>query len=325
MAAALQHDARRARALAPRARRLRALPAPARRRRLARAAHAGDVAAHEHRGPAGRGRRAARRRPHAPARGRPRRDRGADGADHRRHRARPRRRAAAGRRGRAARRARRRGRRARAAPARRTRRSTPSSSRRSSRGCPSASGAPSTTCSTTPPSTRRDGSVVEVGLRGGELTVRDHGPGIPAAERAHVFDRFYRGATRAGGPGSGLGLAIVRQVAETHGGSIAVEEAPGGGALFRLRAGARSAADAAPGETEAAASPEPRPPSCRAPRAAPTGRSESGSGAQRGEPSPRRPCRRSTSGSGSAARPRTSARAAARAPTCAGAYGSADR
>ena len=78
-------------------------------------------------------------------------------------------------------------------------------------------------------------SVVDVVLRGGELTVRDRGPGIPAAERPHVFDRFYRGTAARGRPGSGLGLAIVRQVAETHGGSIAVEEAPGGGALFRLR------------------------------------------------------------------------------------------
>ena len=78
-------------------------------------------------------------------------------------------------------------------------------------------------------------SVVDVVLRAGELTVRDRGPGIPADERAHVFDRFYRGAAARGRPGSGLGLAIVRQVAETHGGSIAVEEAPGGGALFRLR------------------------------------------------------------------------------------------
>ena len=79
-----------------------------------------------------------------------------------------------------------------------------------------------------------EGTVVEVVLRGGELTVRDHGPGIPAEERPHVFDRFYRGASARGRPGSGLGLAIVRQVAETHGGTIAVEEAPGGGALFRL-------------------------------------------------------------------------------------------
>ncbi len=90
------------------------------------------------------------------------------------------------------------------------------------------------------------GTVVEVALRDGELTVRDHGPGIPAADRPHVFDRFYRGETARGRPGSGLGLAIVRQVAQTHGGSIAVEQAPGGGALFRLRLGrvdARSPSD----------------------------------------------------------------------------------
>jgi two-component system, OmpR family, sensor histidine kinase MprB len=80
-----------------------------------------------------------------------------------------------------------------------------------------------------------DGAVVEVGLRDGALTVLDHGPGIPAADRPHVFDRFYRGSGARGRPGSGLGLAIVRQVAETHGGTIAVDEAPGGGALFTLR------------------------------------------------------------------------------------------
>ncbi|MEJ7825604.1 MAG: HAMP domain-containing sensor histidine kinase [Solirubrobacteraceae bacterium] len=79
-----------------------------------------------------------------------------------------------------------------------------------------------------------DESVVEVALRGGELSVRDHGPGIPEGDRAHVFDRFYRGATARGRPGSGLGLAIVRQVAETHGGTIAVHEGAGGGSRFVL-------------------------------------------------------------------------------------------
>ncbi|HEX4344612.1 MAG TPA: ATP-binding protein [Solirubrobacteraceae bacterium] len=79
------------------------------------------------------------------------------------------------------------------------------------------------------------GTVVEVLLAGGELSVRDHGPGIPAADRPHVFDRFYRGATARGRPGSGLGLAIVRQVAETHGGTVAVYEGAGGGSRFVLR------------------------------------------------------------------------------------------
>jgi two-component system sensor histidine kinase MprB len=80
-----------------------------------------------------------------------------------------------------------------------------------------------------------DHGTVEVRVSGdGTVTVRDHGPGIPAAERDHVFDRFWRGADARARPGSGLGLAIVRQVAESHGGSVAVEAAPGGGALFRL-------------------------------------------------------------------------------------------
>ena len=71
-------------------------------------------------------------------------------------------------------------------------------------------------------------------LADGAVTVRDHGPGIPAAEREHAFDRFWRGSDARARPGSGLGLAIVRQVAESHGGTVVVEDAPGGGALFRL-------------------------------------------------------------------------------------------
>jgi two-component system sensor histidine kinase MprB len=89
-----------------------------------------------------------------------------------------------------------------------------------------------------------DGTVIEVAVRAGALAVRDHGPGIPAADRPHVFDRFYRGSGARGRPGSGLGLAIVRQVAETHGGTIAVDEAPGGGALFTLRLPVLEAGDA---------------------------------------------------------------------------------
>ena len=62
------------------------------------------------------------------------------------------------------------------------------------------------------------GGVVEVGVRGGEVAVRDHGPGVPGAEAPFVFDRFFRGDGARGRTGSGLGLAIVRQVAESHGG-----------------------------------------------------------------------------------------------------------
>src|SRR6185295_10522079 len=83
--------------------------------------------------------------------------------------------------------------------------------------------------------------VVEVGVTGGEVTVRDHGPGVAPADAPHVFDRFYRGAGARDRPGSGLGLAIVRQVAEAHGGTVALEDAPGGGAMFRLALPARTA------------------------------------------------------------------------------------
>jgi two-component system sensor histidine kinase MprB len=80
----------------------------------------------------------------------------------------------------------------------------------------------------------RPGGVVEVRLAGGELTVRDHGPGLAADDLPHLFDRFYRGEGARDHPGSGLGLAIVRQVAEQHGGTVTAENPPGGGALFRL-------------------------------------------------------------------------------------------
>jgi two-component system sensor histidine kinase MprB len=88
--------------------------------------------------------------------------------------------------------------------------------------------------------------VVEVDVRGGELTVRDHGPGVSDADAPHVFDRFYRGAGARDRPGSGLGLAIVRQVADCSGGRAEVERAPGGGARFRLALPGRPVADDAP-------------------------------------------------------------------------------
>jgi two-component system, OmpR family, sensor histidine kinase MprB len=81
----------------------------------------------------------------------------------------------------------------------------------------------------------RDGSSVDVMLANGELVVRDYGPGIAAEDRERVFDRFYRATAARSLPGSGLGLAIVREIAEAHGGTVSAEEAPGGGALLRLR------------------------------------------------------------------------------------------
>jgi two-component system sensor histidine kinase MprB len=76
---------------------------------------------------------------------------------------------------------------------------------------------------------------IELTVAGGEVIVRDHGPGVPAADRPFIFDRFYRSDAARGQPGSGLGLAIVRQIAESHGGRVEFEDASGGGTRFRLK------------------------------------------------------------------------------------------
>ena len=78
------------------------------------------------------------------------------------------------------------------------------------------------------------GQVVEVTVDVDGVAVRDHGPGIAADDRPHIFDRFYRGSTSRRLPGTGLGLAIVRQVTETHGGAVQVLDPECGGAEFRL-------------------------------------------------------------------------------------------
>ncbi len=85
------------------------------------------------------------------------------------------------------------------------------------------------------------GGAVEVRLAGGELTVRDYGPGIAPADLPHVFDRFYRSLSARAVPGSGLGLAVAREVARGHGGTIETEAADGGGTLMRLTVPARPA------------------------------------------------------------------------------------
>ena len=81
------------------------------------------------------------------------------------------------------------------------------------------------------------GGVVEVELRDGTLSVRDHGSGFGPDDLPHVFERFYRADKARGMPGSGLGLAIVQQTAEAHGGFADATNAPGGGALMRLNLG----------------------------------------------------------------------------------------
>jgi two-component system sensor histidine kinase TctE len=68
----------------------------------------------------------------------------------------------------------------------------------------------------------------------GHVSVSDWGPGVAAADRAHIFERFWRGRG-ARHTGAGLGLAIVAEIARAHGGTVEVDQAIGGGALFTLK------------------------------------------------------------------------------------------
>jgi two-component system, OmpR family, sensor kinase len=81
-------------------------------------------------------------------------------------------------------------------------------------------------------------SVTVAPVRDGlEIAVADQGPGIPEAHLPQIFDRFYRvdpARTSSLAGGTGLGLAIVQAIAETHGGSVAVRNREGGGALFTV-------------------------------------------------------------------------------------------
>jgi two-component system sensor histidine kinase MprB len=97
-----------------------------------------------------------------------------------------------------------------------------------------------------------DGASVEIELAGGELAVRDHGPGFAEADLPHIFERFYRADSARALPGSGLGLAIVRQAAEAHGGRVQAANATGGGALLRVSFGPtlRTQAEASAGAAQ---------------------------------------------------------------------------
>ncbi|MFL5912575.1 MAG: sensor histidine kinase [Gaiellaceae bacterium] len=69
------------------------------------------------------------------------------------------------------------------------------------------------------------------------VTVRDHGPGLPAGDADALFERFWRSDPGRGrGPaGAGLGLSIVAAIVHAHGGSVHAENAPGDGASFSVR------------------------------------------------------------------------------------------
>jgi signal transduction histidine kinase len=67
------------------------------------------------------------------------------------------------------------------------------------------------------------------------ITVTDNGPGVPATEREAIFRRLYRGDSSRSQRGLGLGLSMVKAIVEAHGGSVLVDDAPGGGARFTVR------------------------------------------------------------------------------------------
>ncbi|MFJ9105551.1 ATP-binding protein [Streptomyces sp. NPDC102405] len=80
-----------------------------------------------------------------------------------------------------------------------------------------------------------EGGTIEVRLTEGVLTVRDHGPGIPADELPYVFDRFWRSPDARALPGSGLGLSIVARTVQQAGGEVTLGPAGDGGTIATVR------------------------------------------------------------------------------------------
>jgi signal transduction histidine kinase len=78
------------------------------------------------------------------------------------------------------------------------------------------------------------GTTVEIAVASdGVIRVMDRGPGVPRADREHIFQRFWRRDRRRGG-NAGLGLAIVARIAAMHGARVDIDERPGGGAIFAI-------------------------------------------------------------------------------------------
>jgi signal transduction histidine kinase len=84
-----------------------------------------------------------------------------------------------------------------------------------------------------------DGGSIDIELRASPteayIGIRDHGVGIPAADRPHVFERGYRASTAGAIPGTGLGLFISAEIVKLHGGRITCLAPPDGGTLVELR------------------------------------------------------------------------------------------
>jgi signal transduction histidine kinase len=68
-----------------------------------------------------------------------------------------------------------------------------------------------------------------------DVHVEDRGPGVAAADRARIFERFARAGGQKVGTGSGLGLSIVEQTVRNHGGDVWCADREGGGAAFIVR------------------------------------------------------------------------------------------
>jgi two-component system OmpR family sensor kinase len=104
----------------------------------------------------------------------------------------------------------------------------------------------------TPPGTAIDVSVEARGERA-VLKVRDHGPGLPTTDTETLFERFSRmGKGRERGrAGAGLGLAIVAGIVAAHGGRVAAENAPDGGARFTVELPVRAVRAERPAATSA--------------------------------------------------------------------------
>ena len=75
---------------------------------------------------------------------------------------------------------------------------------------------------------------VSADATGARFTVTDSGPGVPLAERTAIFRRLYRSDASRSQRGFGLGLSLAKAMVEAHGGTITVDDAPGGGARFTL-------------------------------------------------------------------------------------------
>ena len=71
---------------------------------------------------------------------------------------------------------------------------------------------------------------------GARLVIEDDGPGVPPSDRDRIFDPFQQGrsASSQASPGTGIGLSLVRRFVEAHGGTVRLDDRPGGGARFTI-------------------------------------------------------------------------------------------